>query len=243
MDEFALDSKSVYKILTTKNIKFFHHVNTFQTSKTFIENNALLSRKFVSDNSLNQTSQSSDAIDIKYDVYDDIFVDGLDLHEHFSRNSSYGPFMFKIDLKLLTVPSFSKIYITKDNPTNWNLKPKLTDRYYNDLKEFEKDYRNSGKVKDGQIMFTFKNVSTNLKLNKFCKEVIVDNPYIFSTDKSKSLGHITFDKIVAELKNNGLGHINVTLRHSDKTVPFCWCITNYGQMRLVNKAKLRTMYI
>lgn len=227
----------------SKNIKYFHHVNTFQTSKTFIENNALLSRKYVSDNSLTQTTQSSDAIDIKYDVFDDIFVDGLDLHQHFNRNSPYGPIMFKLDLKLLTIPNFSKIYITKDNPTNWFSKPNLNDRYYNDIDEFEKDYRNSGKVKDGQIMFTFKNSSSTLKLNKFCREVIIDNPHIFSTDKSKSLGHITYDKIVAQLKNNGLGHIKVTLRHSDKTVPFCWCVSNYGQMRLLDKTKLRKMYI
>lgn len=243
MDKFELDSKSIYKILTAKNIDYFHHVNTYQTSKTFIENNALLSRKYVDNKHLNQTPQSSDAIDKEYGIYDDIFVDGLDLHKHFNRNSPYGPIMFKIDLKLLTVPNFSKIYITKDNPTNWRSKPNLEDRYYNDINEFEKDYRNSGKLKDGQIMFTFKNASNTLKLNKFCKGVIVDNPHVFSTDKSKSLGHITFDKISNELKNNGLGHINVTLRHSGKTLPICWCVANYGQMMLANKDKLKKMYI
>lgn len=151
--------------------------------------------------------------------------------------------MFKFDLKLLTVPSFSKIYITKDNPTNWYSKPKLTDRYYDSLDDFEKDYRNSGKIKDGQIMFTFKKSSKALKLNKFCKEIIVDNPYIFSTDKSKSLGHITYDKVSNELKNNRLSHIKVTLRHYDETLPFCWCVKNYGQMKLLNKTELRKMYI
>ena len=242
MEEFALDSKKVYKILKNKNIEFLHHVNTFQTSKTFIENSSLLSRQYVEDNNLNQTTQDSDSIDKKYEIFDDIFLDGLDLHKHFNRNSPYGPIMFKIDLKILTLPDFSKIYITKDNPTNWHKKPNWDERYYKDIKVFENEYRNSGKVKDGQIMFTFKNTPNMTKLNKFCKEIIVDNPHIFSRDKSKSLGHITLYKIRELLKSNGLSHLKLTLRHSDKTVPFCWCITNYKKMRLTDKIKLRKMY-
>lgn len=236
MKQFALNSKEIYRILNLKGINFFHHVNTFQTSKTFIENNGLLSRKYVEENNLIQTHQESDELDRQYGVFDDVFVDGLDLHEHFNRNSPYGPIMFKIDLKILTVPDFSEVYITKDNPTNWHKRPNLEDRYYENIGEFESEYRNGSKVRDGQIMFTFKNSSTKLKLNKFCREIIVDNPHILSLDKSKSLGPVTFDKIHDLLKGNRLGHVKLTLRHPDN-IPMCWCVKNYNAMKLTRRSR------
>ncbi|ASU35838.1 hypothetical protein MuYL_3953 [Mucilaginibacter xinganensis] len=208
------------------------------TSITFIRNNALLTRKFVEDNNLPQTVQNSDPIDKEYGLWDDIFLDGLDLHQHFNRNSPYGPIMFKIDLKILTLPDFQNVYITKDNPTNWRSKPNWDDRYYKNIEEFAKDYRNSGRVRDGQIMFTFKNCSDKIKLNKFCREIIVDNPHILLKDNIRSLGTLALSKIVSELSSNKLSHIPVTLRHNENTLPFCWCVKNYGQMQLFNKSEL-----
>lgn len=243
MKQFALSSKTIYKILTDKKIESFHHVNTLKTSLTFIQNNALLSRQFVEQNSLIQTAQDSDLIDKKYSIWDDIFVDGLDLHDHFNRNSPYGCIMFKIDLKLLTLPGFQEVYITKDNPTNWHKIPEWTDRYYANVEEFNSEYGNKGKIWDGRIMFTFKNTNDKIKLNKFCKEIIVDNPHIFSSDKTKSLGHLTFNKIVNELGKNNLSHIKTTLRHSEKSLPFCWCVTNYAQMRYFNRTKLEQFFL
>jgi len=240
MDGCALSSKSVYQILIKKEIDSFHHVNTLKTSLTFIKNNALLSRGHVENNGLIQTIQSSDGIDKEYDIWDDVFLDGLDLHRHFCRNSPYGPIMFKIDLKILTLPDFQEIYITKDNPTNWKSKPSVHDCYYKDLSEFENDYRNSGKIKDGQIMFTFKSPGRNIKLNKFCNEIIVDDPNIFSSDKS--LGILAKKKIIDELQINGLGHIPVSLRHSNEKWHSCWCFTNYSSMRFLNLDKMKLFF-
>ena len=55
-----LNAKKLYAILNNKGIDSFYHANTVCTSKTFIDNNALLSRQYIEENNLNQTEQKSD---------------------------------------------------------------------------------------------------------------------------------------------------------------------------------------
>lgn len=242
MDEYKLDSRKLYEILKKKGINSFHHANTVLTSKSFIEARSMLSRGHVEKLGLFQTEQASDAIDKKFNVWNDIFLDGLDLHKHFSRNSPYGPIMFLIDLKILHSPNFPHVYITKSNPTVWNSTTQWSQRYYSNLDDFDKEYRNSKKVRDGQIMFTFKNIEKGIKLNKYCHEILVDNPNILSRDRTKSLGIVTMKRIEQSLKKNGLSHIPVRLRHQGERFTRCWCSTNYLIMRKSNLPQLKKLF-
>lgn len=113
-----LDNKKLYDLLHSKNISNLFHANTVATSITFIEEGGLLSRNDIEERGLYQTPQTSDEIDKLFDVFDDVFLDTKDLHEHFSRQNHYGPVLFKFKLELLFEENLD-IWMTKNNPIYW----------------------------------------------------------------------------------------------------------------------------
>lgn len=71
----------VKKVLIHKGVTELFHVNSVITSLTFIDNGGLLSRETVEEYNLPQTDQQSDDIDKKFNIYNDIFFDSVDIHE------------------------------------------------------------------------------------------------------------------------------------------------------------------
>lgn len=63
----------LYDFLASKNYRYFFHANTVTTSCTLIRNKGLISRGFMKSNSFPFTIQSSDEIDKKFNVWNDIF--------------------------------------------------------------------------------------------------------------------------------------------------------------------------
>lgn len=61
-------AESIIGILKNKGISHLYHANTVKTSCTFLRNGGLLSRGAVEKLKLEQSPQSSDEIDKKFDV-------------------------------------------------------------------------------------------------------------------------------------------------------------------------------
>jgi hypothetical protein len=125
---------AVYQVLKDIGATHLHHANTVTTSCTFLEHAALLSRGYVENHGLAQTAQPSDDIDKKYEIWDRVFVDHVDIHYRGGRvkgPNQYGPvlFVFSLDL-LLTLPAGSDVLVTKMNPIYWNDMQKEGDRWY-----------------------------------------------------------------------------------------------------------------
>ena len=99
-----MQGKDVYNILKKIGAKQLHHANTVRTSCTFLEHGALLSRGFVEDKGLKQTSQYTDALDKKYKIWHRVFLDHVDIHARGGRRkgfNQYGPVLFVFDLGIL----------------------------------------------------------------------------------------------------------------------------------------------
>lgn len=232
MDEYNLNPKEIFQILREKKIEYLHHANTLSTSLTFIENRALLSRHYVEENRLYQTFQKSDIEDKKFDVWDYVFVDGEDLHKRYNRANKYGPILFRLNLDMLTSPSIQFIQVTKSNPMYWSEKTTTDQKFYSSLDDFNKDYL-TGRKLDSQIMFLIKSPNKEIKLNKFLHSIGVDIPKLIVNLKSggkMNVGDYAFESISKCLKNNGLGHIKVLKRHSEKFT-FCACHRNYTYLQ------------
>lgn len=78
-----ISNLALHQILTDKGFTHFHHANTIATAITFIESKGLLSRGEVERRGLIQTKQASGEDDKTYDVWNDVFLDILDLHVFF----------------------------------------------------------------------------------------------------------------------------------------------------------------
>lgn len=244
MEKYQLSAKSIYSILKEKDVKFLYHANTVLTSMTFIQERALLSRGFVSNNGLIQTEQKSDAEDVKFNVWDDVFLDGADLHRIYKRPNNYGPILFKMKLDLLLSPSINSVLVTKTNPWYWRVTDSWDDRYYSDVEEVKNDYLTGQKI-DARIMFTFRAVDRSIKLNKFLAGIEIDKPSIIvkiRKDFEANVGDFAFEKISESLKQNGLGHIPIKHRHSDENFHFCSCNLAYTMLFNSNYNEFRKRF-
>lgn len=217
-DKFYICSKQLYAILKRKGITNLYHANTVLTSLTFINNRSLLSRGYVESNNLNQTPQSSDNEDKKYDVWNDVFLDGKDFSTYFNKPNHYGPVLFVMKLDLLNSPSFSKVLVTKSNPWYWKDHYQNNDRYYSSIQEIEKYYLSGSKNMHAMIMFTFRDTNNEMKLNKFCERIILDR------SQNENFNQESESSIRNALKENSLGHINLEIREKN--------ISSYSSMVL-----------
>ncbi len=166
-----LNNQELYTLLKDKEIENFFHANTLTTSLTFLEKKGLMSRGLVETKGLSQTEQSSDVDDKKFDVWNDVFLDIVDLHGHFPRQNLYGPILFKFSIEFLKEDSL-EIWVTKNNPINWKESDSMKEKYFQDVNELQEkwdDYEIQRK------MFTIKN-NSNPILFKYLEKIILDDP-------------------------------------------------------------------
>ena len=129
-----IDNNSLHRFFAERDITHFYHANSLATASSFIEEYGLLSRGYVEKKGLFQTTQNSDEIDKKYDVWDDIFIDTVDLHGHFPRQNLYGPVLFKFTTDFLLEDNI-EIWITKNNPVYWNENTTSEEKYFQGIDE------------------------------------------------------------------------------------------------------------
>lgn len=232
MECYFLPSKDLYEILKEKGVTQLFHANTVLTSKTFIENNALLSRSYVENNGLLQTSQKSDDKDKEYNVWDDVFLDAIDLHKRYKKANNYGPVIFILKLEILLSKNLSEILVTKNNPMFWTATTVLEDRYYSSIEDVKENYL-SGKRLDSRIMLTFRSPEKAINLSEFVEIIGIDKPNIIVDLKSggrQNVGEFAYGVIKTAINENGLSHIPVVYRHSSGNLNNCICNWEYAEM-------------
>jgi hypothetical protein len=187
MSKFDLDKLELYDILLTKGINKLFHANTVATSITFLNQKNLLSREYAEHNNLPQTSQYTDEKDRKLGIYNDIFLDFVDIHSEWRRFNKYGPFLFVFSIEILKSDLIETVRITRSNPSGWNVAGPEDNQYYSDIKEFEKHYKKGNKLRDVGTMLILKNVEGKLPLEPFLEKMVFDNPNLFINHKNQKL--------------------------------------------------------
>jgi hypothetical protein len=129
-----LNSFSLHNELRSKGISHFFHANTVATAISFILAGGLLSRGDVERRSIFQTPQRSDFKDRTVDVWDDVFLDTVDLHLKFGRQNKYGPVTFEINIDFLLKDDLD-VWVTRDNPENWSDRLSADEKYFQDVSE------------------------------------------------------------------------------------------------------------
>ncbi|WP_018391830.1 hypothetical protein [Bacillus sp. 37MA] len=215
--------------LKSKDINFLYHANTVATAATFIEQQGLLSRGAVEDFGLYQTPQSSDAIDQKYNVWYDIFLDSVDLHKRFNRQNHYGPVLFKFDVDLLSSSSLPELWVTKDNPIRWHDGQTDVDRYFQNFDEFKETYT-KGAYRE---MITLRFTKDAFPFEPYLKEIILDDPSVRISDLV--IGSEARKILTSAIKNCPfiIDNVTRTLRKCDN----CFCHDNYLNQVGVSRLK------
>lgn len=138
MDESHLRGADVCRVLRGKRIDALHHANTVQTSCVFLQEGGLASRGYVAASGLPQTEQYSDPVDRRFGVWDDVFMDTVDIHERARKRNLYGPVSFVMPVGLLEgLPPEAHVLVTKKNPVKWRDVDHLSDRFFTSPAELE----------------------------------------------------------------------------------------------------------
>jgi hypothetical protein len=227
-----LDNISLHQLFLEKDITILHHANTLATSITFLESNGLISRGGVEQHGLYQTEQGSDDSDKIFDVWNDIFIDTIDLHGYFPRQNVYGPISFKISIDFLLAENFD-IWVTKNNPQYWNAAMTMEQKYFSSVDELRDTWNNYERQRK---MITIKNVNEPI-LFDYLKQVLVDDPRV------EIQGYHLFNEAVAALKHT-LGD-NTSLKNKFLIRPncsvACYCRDNY--LNQVNTNTLKRLFL
>lgn len=225
-----LNNQELHNLFSKKGIYHLYHANTVRTSRTYIEQGGLMSRGAVEFNGLLQTDQETDEIDRLFDVWNDIFLDTVDLHGYFGRQNYYGPIVFKILTDFLTQTNFD-IWITKDNPKYWTEGMTNEQKYFQSVKELADNW---DAYQRQRKMTTIKNKLEPILL-EYVEEVIVDNPNV----QNNNNGLIYFNQAVTDLKQSLLVNPPLKSRFKTRTCNGCYCKDNYlNQVSIVDLNRL-----
>jgi hypothetical protein len=243
MSKFDINKKQLYEILSAKGIDTLFHANTISTSITFLNAKLLLSRKYVEENGLFQTVQYTDTKDKLFGIWDDVFLDAMDIHTVFNKANLYGPFLFCFDSNLILSEDVKTIRITRKNPSNWDPNETEDDWYYSDLNEFDQNYKKGNKTKDVGSMFILKDIDGKFPLKPHLKKVMLDNPSLavdFKGQKTE-LASIITSELDQVLITNEFQNIEKELRHKHNFYS-CKCWYSYNGFLLGNFNELKKLF-
>ena len=156
--------------LLDKGVEELYHANSVLTSCEFLRHGALLSRGTVEALKLRQTPQKSDVIDKRYHIWNDVFLDSVDIHARASTANHYGPVMFVLSTeKLISELSSGEFAVTKLNPTKWGSQPQKN-RWMQSFEEFTAEFE----VNSFDQMVVLRHSDGHVPLKNALKKIIID---------------------------------------------------------------------
>lgn len=219
-----MDGRDVYDVLRGIGAETLQHANTVTTSCTFLEHGALLSREYVEQHGLAQTSQESDAIDKRYNIWDCVFVDHVNIHYRGGRRKGpnmYGPvlFQFNTDL-LLSLPDGSDVHVTKMNPVHWTSRQRDEERWFGDAAELSRSL-NFG---DFDKMIVIRTPGRKIDFPSQPVRIALDNPH-----RTLMNGTDAYQHAEQRLRNAArLGGVGLSIQ-THECRPGCICLERYAQ--------------
>jgi|SRR5882672_2565334 len=195
-----LNAAEVLKVIKRKGVGALHHANTVQTACAFLAKGRLMARGVVEEKGLPQTPQQSDVLDKKYGLWNDIFLDGIDIHERARGRCFYGPVLFVFDLEVFAQDWLASLWITRTNPQNWTDTQAVADRYFGSIQELQLGYRKGS----FDFSLVLRHVGGVLRLKPYLTKVVVDNPHYGASEVqfySQAIGALKASARLGQLGN------------------------------------------
>ena len=219
-----MEQNQIVEILKHHNVSQIYHADTVITSLSFLKAGGLCSRQYLDRNSLPKTSQYTDCDDQKFNVYNDLFFDSVDIHGRIRKPNYYGPVLFVFDLQMLLQENLAnRIFITKSNPCYWKPYLKCNDRYFTNLDELGKEFQKG----DFKQMITCHQVGfANFK---YLQKIILDRP----PEK-----HIELFRQAYQALFQGLQEADLSVPLNIRKCEYCKCFNEYQNMGENNLMRL-----
>lgn len=225
-----LNNTELHALFIEKGVTRLFHANTVSTSITFIQQNGLLSRGGVESKGLFQTPQSSDEIDKRFNIWNDVFIDTVDLHGYFPRQNLYGPVSFQFSIDFLLYEDYN-VWITKDNPIYWSDAMTDENKYFQSVEELRANWDLYQRQKK---MVTIRNMNEPV-LFDYLIEVVVDDPRVNIGER------ILFNECVAGIKGAISTKPSLINKFRTRECTSCFCRDNY--LNQVSVSELKKLFL
>jgi hypothetical protein len=214
-----LNAKDVFDVLVEKNIESLNHANSVITTCQFLRYGSLISRGVIERKKWRQTAQNSDEIDKEFSVWNDVFVDSVDIHERASRANIYGPVLIKIKPSILVNQYTGNLWITKSNPTKWH-GTSVEERWFQSIEDFR------GNFSKGTFdqMIVFRHSGGELPIKNYVQSILLDDPKI-ETSLEYDVFSLAFGALRSALEEGDMNDIKINKRKCDA---FCHCGQHYN---------------
>lgn len=214
-----MTGEEVFRVLSARGVKELYHANSVKTSVSLLLLGGLASRGRVEKAGLPQTNQITDTKDRDFGIWNDVFLDTVDIHDRTSNRNHYGPVLFVLSAEiLLNLPPASRVLMTRSNPSKWNLSLSDEQRYFMTEEELEAG------VDVGRFdhMLVIRTGAGIVPFQHHLKSIILDEP------KYEDRESIEFQAAVAALEDAGRKkgvETNIIRRECSP----CGCIASYSE--------------
>jgi hypothetical protein len=218
-----LKTADVLSVLKNKKIKYLYHSNSVFTSCHFLKLGGLCSRGYLEQAGHKQTIQKSDQGDKSLGIWHDVFLDSRDIHEWTgcSNISFYGPVMFKFSISILE--QAETVWISKSNPLFWRDTTTNKKRWFQDINEFENEYR-EGNLSQHIVI---RCVGGFLPFKDHLKSVTIDDP-LWESNAGFDYASMAY----GALKNAAtIGHNAIKIKARDCAKDDCVKVYNKSEER------------
>jgi hypothetical protein len=190
-----------HAVLVEKGVKHLHHANSVTTSCSFLAMKCLASRAAVEAASIGQTAQKFDARDQKLGIWNDIFTDGVDIHNRARRRNIYGPVLFQLPIDyLLNLPANSEVLVTRQNPIHWRDGQSVNDCYFDSPESLRAGY-NFG---DFKCHIVIRSPGGVLPFPSGPIDIILDRPNFVWQESNRTVYDVAIEKLTASAQQSGL---------------------------------------
>jgi|APMI01.1.fsa_nt_gi hypothetical protein len=214
-----MTGQEIYEVLVAKGVERIFHANSVKTSVSQLRLGGLASRQLVEHNRLSQTNQYTDFLDRRLGIWNDIFLDTVDIHSQISDRNKYGPVLFEFSVEVLrNLPALSRVLITRSNPSKWQDEASEADCYFLSKFELDRGFR----VGNFDHMLVVRTQSGIVPFADFLQRIILDEPKVINGESPEYVTAKTV--LLSEAETNGI-QVDIVRRNCAS----CSCIASYAE--------------
>lgn len=214
-----MTGQEIYEVLVARGIARIFHANSVKTSVSQLRLGGLASRQRVEHVRLPQTKQYTDYLDRRLGIWNDIFLDTVDIHSKISDRNKYGPVLFEMSVEMLrNLPAPSRVLITRSNPSKWQVGASEADCYFLTKSDLDKGLV----VGDFDHMLVIRTQNGLIPFANFLQRITLDEPRQINGESAE---HVTAKAaLLGAAATNGI-QVNIVRRNCTN----CSCIASYAE--------------
>jgi len=214
-----MTGQEIYEVLVAKGVTRIFHANSVKTSVSQLRLGGLASRQRVERNQLPQTNQYTDYLDRSLGIWNDIFLDTVNIHSQISDRNKYGPVLFEMSVEMLrNLPAPSRVLVTRSNPSKWQVGASEADCYFLSKSELGKGFG----VGNFDHMLVIRTPNGLIPFANFLQRITLDEPRLINGESAE---YVTAK--AALLGAAAINGIQVSIVRRNCT--YCSCITSYAE--------------